>query len=248
MGNNEVRFACNTCGVCCKGRLVPLTLGEARRWLERGHEVAVLLEAFDEFHWPGESDRFNHNAGRSVPVESGSHQINVTPIFAGNALTQCPNLDDQNRCGIYEERPLVCRIYPLEISPFIALDPAKKICPPEVWETGEVIFSDRVTDPVVLDQINESRRSDRNDVGAKVAICESMGMTVAAWKEDALAVYLPLGDELKTAIERFDLGQSKPGEVHWRVHIENENLRETLIKRGAHVDSGDSPDYIFYKL
>ncbi|MCV4271312.1 YkgJ family cysteine cluster protein [Pseudomonas capsici] len=248
MSNNEVRFACNTCGVCCKGRLVPLTLGEARRWLERGDDVAVLLEAFDEFHWPGESDKFSHHAGRSVQVESGSHQINVIPIFAGNALTRCPNLDDRNRCGIYEERPLVCRIYPLEISPFIALDPARKICPPEVWDTGEVIFSDRVTDPVVLDQINESRRSDRSDAGAKVAICASLGMTVAAWKEDALAVYLPVRDELKAAIERFDLGHGKSHEVHWRVHIENADLRKTLISRGAHVDGGDSSDYIFYKM
>ncbi len=228
--------------------MVPLTLGEARRWLERGHDIAVVLEAFDEHHWPAEPGKFSHNAGRSVQVASGRHQINVTPIFTGNALTQCPNLDDQNRCGIYEERPLVCRIYPLEISPFIALSPASKICPPEVWDAGEVIFSDRVTDPVVADEIEESRRSDKRDARAKVAICESLGMTVAAWKEDALAVYLPVADELLAAIERFDQGQIEAHEVDWRLRIENAELRETVSSRGAYIDSSSAPEYIFYKL
>lgn len=150
--------------------------------------------------------------------------------------------------GIHEERPLVCRIYPLEVSPFITLDPASEICPPEVWETGRTTFSDGVTDPVVTDQIEQSRRQDRNDAQAKVAICESLGMTVAAWKDEALAVYLPVGNERMAAIERFDSGQVNASEGHWRVRIENADLLATLSSRGAHVDSGKFSSYIFYKL
>ncbi|WP_367889644.1 YkgJ family cysteine cluster protein [Burkholderia sp. L27(2015)] len=40
------------------------------------------------------------------------------------------------RCGIYEQRPLVCRIYPAEISPFVELTPMHKACPPDAWTPG----------------------------------------------------------------------------------------------------------------
>lgn len=247
MENTAIRFACNGCGVCCKGRLIPLTLQECREWLGRGHEVAVLLEAFDEFHWPNEPAKFSHNSQRAVQVDSGRHRINVIPIFAANALTQCPNLDARNMCGIYDTRPLVCRIYPLEISPFIYLNPADKVCPPEVWEAGDVIFSDRVTDPLVVDQIAASRREDRADAQAKMAICESMGMTVAAWKENAFAVYLPSRVGLAEAIQRLDSNALPANPVSWRVRIEDEELHEAVSARGVQIDVNDSPSYIFHR-
>jgi Fe-S-cluster containining protein len=102
MQNTALRFACNGCGVCCKGRLIPLTLQESRQWLQRGHDVAVILEAFDESLWHAESEKFKHNAKRAAQIHSGNAKINVIAIFAANALAQCPNLDDQDRCGIYE--------------------------------------------------------------------------------------------------------------------------------------------------
>lgn len=247
MENTAIRFSCNGCGVCCKGRLIPLTLQECREWLGRGHDVAVLVEAFDEFHWPAEPAKFSHNSKRSVLVNSGRHRINVIPIFAANALSQCPNLDTQNMCGIYDQRPLVCRIYPSEISPFIDLDPVNKVCPPEVWEAGDIIFSDRVTEPVMAEQIEASRSADRADAQAKVAICESMGMTVAAWKENAFAVYLPSKVELAEAIQRLDSNSLPANPVSWRVRIEDDELNEAVSARGVLIDVNDSPAYIFHR-
>lgn len=248
MSNNAIRFACNGCGVCCKGRLIPLTLSESRTWLARGHDVAVLLEAFDEFNWPEEPAKLLNSVRRAVEVDSGSHRIKVIPIFAANALAHCPNLDSQNRCGIYSERPLVCRIYPLEISPFIGLNPADNICPPEVWEAGDIIFTDRITDPVIAEYVDQSRRSDRADARAKVAICGSLGMTVTAWKGDAFTVYFPSRDELATAIEHIDLGRSQPTQLNWRVRIDDIDLRKTVSGRGAQIDVNDSPLIFFIKL
>ncbi|UVL01141.1 YkgJ family cysteine cluster protein [Pseudomonas sp. B21-048] len=248
MENTAIRFACNGCGVCCKGRLIPLTFNESREWLKRGHDVAVILEAFDESLWPSEPEKFSHSAKRAAQIDSGNTKINVIAIFAANALTQCPNLDDQDRCGIYEERPLVCSIYPAEISPFITLDPANKVCPPEVWEAGEIIVSDRVVDPAVRIKIAQSRDADRLDAHAKVAICESMDMTVAAWKENALAVYLPDRQKLMAALDHYDSGIKRAAHTSWSVRIEDHELREKVRSSGVQVDTSESSSYIFHKL
>lgn len=248
METTAVRFACNGCGACCKGRLIPLTLSESKAWLRRGHDVTVLLEAFDESSWANEPAKQAYNAGRAGQVNSGAATLRVIAILAANALTRCPNLDDQDQCGIYEERPLVCRIYPMEINPFIDLKPEAKGCPPEVWETGEIIFTDHVVDPLLARQIDQSRSADRQDATAKVALCEAMGMTVAAWKDDALAVYLPERARLTEAMQRLDAGDPPRAPVNWSVRVDDPTLRQRLDDLGAEVAVAGSTDYIFHAL
>jgi Fe-S-cluster containining protein len=248
MEDNAVRFACNGCGACCKGRLIPLTLSESKAWLQRGHDVAVLLEAFDESSWPDEPARQAYNAGRAGSVSSGAASLKVIAILAGNALSRCPNLDDQDQCGIYAERPLVCRIYPMEVNPFIELKPAQKGCPPEVWQTGEIIFTDHVVDPLLARQIDQSRSADREDATAKVALCESMDMTVAAWKDHALAVYWPDRARLTEAIQRFEAGAAPSAPANWSVRVNDPALRQRLHDTGAEVAIVDSIDYLFHVL
>jgi Fe-S-cluster containining protein len=248
MQNNSIRFACNGCGICCKGRLVPLTLNETRQWLERGHEVAIILEAFEQSFWTAGPQQFAHAAGRAVEVPCGNSHVRAIAVFAGNALVQCPSLGDDGRCGIYEERPLVCRIYPAEINPFIALDPEHKICPPEVWEEGEVLFTDRIVDPVLADQIERSRQADREDAQAKIALCETLGLNVAAWKGNALAVYLPDRPKLAEAITRYDAGKVGHARSNWKVRVDAPALREQLHQVGLAFDDQLPTDYIFHAL
>lgn len=248
MENNAIRFACNGCGICCKGRLIPLTLAETRQWLQRGHEVAVILEAFDESTWASQPHQFTHSAQRAVEVTSGDARIRVVAVLAGNALAQCRNLGDDGRCGIYEERPLVCRIYPMEINPFIALSPENKICPPEVWEQGQILFTDRVVDPILADQIERSRQADRDDAQTKIALCEAMGLNVAAWKGDAMAVYLPDRAQLIEAINRYDAGGTAPTRPDWKVRVDAPALRHQLHQIGIALDDQPSTDYIFHSL
>lgn len=248
MENNPVRFACNGCGICCKNRLIPLTLNEARQWLQRGGDVAVILEAFDESVWPSQPQHYAHSAQRAVEVVSADAPIRVVAVMAGNALGQCPSLREDNLCGIYEERPLVCRIYPMEINPFIELQPKEKICPPEVWEEGEVLFTDRIVDPVLQDQVLRSRQADRDDAQAKVAICAAMGFDVAAWKGNALAVYLPDKTLLQQAIDRFDAGLDATATVSWKVRVDDSELRQQLQRAGVALDASAQPQYIFHAL
>lgn len=248
MENNGVRFACNGCGICCKGRLVPLTLNETRQWLQRGHEVAVILEAFDESTWPSEPGQYAHSAQRGVDVASGDARVRAVAVLAGNALQQCPNLGEDGRCGIYEERPLVCRIYPMEINPFIALNPENKICPPEVWEQGEVFFTDRIVDPVLDDQVERSRQADRDDAQAKIAVCEAMGISVAAWKDNAMAVYLPDRTSLLEAIHHYDAGMRVSTSHEWKIRIDDPELRQQLQAAGLALDERPQVDYIFHRL
>lgn len=248
MHNLELRFACNGCGVCCKGRLIPLTLEEARQWLHRGHDVAVILEAFNESAWPAEPAKFAHHVRRAAEVDSGTTQIKVIAILAANALTQCPHLDAQNRCGLYEQRPLVCRIYPAEISPFINLNPALKVCPPEVWEAGEIIHSQRNVDPTLAWQVEQARAADREDAQAKVAICELLGLHVAAWKDNALAIYLPERSELMTAIQQYDSGMRAANANSWQLRIDDAALRQSVIGSGAKLADAHVASYIFHKV
>ncbi|MHC8326070.1 YkgJ family cysteine cluster protein [Pseudomonas sp. LB1P83] len=247
MNNNAIRFACNGCGICCKGRLIPLTLNEAREWLNRGGDVAVILEAFDESVWP-QVEHYTHSVQRAVAVVSGEARIQVIAVLAGNALTQCPSLGEDNRCGIYEERPLVCRIFPMEINPFIAMHPKNKVCPPEVWEVGEVLCSDRIVDPILKDQVQRSRQTDRDDAQAKIAVCAAMGLNVASWKGDALAVYLPDRARLQQAINLVDSGVSVPANLPWKVRVDKAELHDQLQRAGVELDLRMQTDYIFHGL
>lgn len=63
-------------------------------------------------------------------------------MFAGRALDECPNLRADSLRGIYEDRPLVCRIYPMEVNLFIPLYTSNRACPPQAWESDRMLCSD----------------------------------------------------------------------------------------------------------
>lgn len=247
MGKSVVQYTCVTCGVCCKERLIPLTIGEAEHWLARGDNVAIILEAFSYSTSLGNSPEYIHNTGRAAKVNKGKEQIHIIAIFAANALTRCPNLQEDNLCGIYEERPLVCRIYPMEINPFIELRKENKICPPESWESGDILCSDGVANPSLRFLINQSKQADVEDATAKVAICESLGMNVASWKGDGFAVYFPERETLLTAIQTRGSSHSAH-EHHWKVRTDNADLRQYLLATDVPLAPEDSNDYIYQEL
>ncbi|AHZ68734.1 hypothetical protein OU5_1655 [Pseudomonas mandelii JR-1] len=246
MQNNTVRFSCVGCGICCKGRLIPLTLAEAQQWLNRGHDIAVILEAFDESSWPHSSAKFAHAKGRSVSVICGKTQIQVIAVFAGKALEQCPNLRADNLCGIYEERPLVCRIYPMEINPFIALRQDNKACPPQAWESDDILCTDGRADPALEALVNQSRQADRADASSKIAICAQLGLNVASWKDNALAVYFPPRGKLLEAIHSVTGTPEDYPDLEWQVRVDEPVLRERLAASKVSLAANESADYIFH--
>lgn len=248
MQSNSIRFSCVGCGVCCKGRLIPLTLDEAQQWLIRGHDVTVILEAFDELNWSRSSHEFEHAKGRSASVRCGEGRIQVIAVFAGKALEQCPNLRADNLCGIYEERPLVCRIYPMEINPFIPVRQDNKVCPPEAWESNDILCTDGLADPALEALINQSRHADKSDASSKVAICAQLGLNVTSWKDNALAVYFPPRGKLLKAIQSVKGTPEDYPDCEWQVRVDDPSLRERLTASAVALATSESVDYTFHVL
>jgi Fe-S-cluster containining protein len=239
MSDQDIRFGCVGCGTCCTGRYIPLTLDEAKLWLERGDQVGVLVEAFNTITWETGQAALEHSLARSATVTCGSGDVQAIAIFAGKAIPRCPNLKDDGMCNIYEVRPLVCRIYPMEINPFIKLNPLSKDCPPPAWEGGEVLVSDRVMEPVMSRNIESSRAADRSDALAKIAVCESLGLTTAAWKSKGLAIYEPSVIELLGAIRHVQNGNHELS-TSWTITTTDEPLMTALASNGMAVTSDTS--------
>jgi len=104
-GLHLLRFRCTGCGNCCRDPLLPITDGDLRRIVD-----TTRLPARDVINWvdrhgidlPGEPESFVHlRAGRRVMV-------------LRHRRGGCPFLGEDNRCKIYDSRPLGCRIFPFD--------------------------------------------------------------------------------------------------------------------------------------
>ena len=141
----NTQFSCVGCGKCCSDHHVPLTLAEARMWAADGGSVIVLVEGFLGNGLGLPQQQREHAERRSVVVPSGNTEAYVAITFAAYNAGRCRDLDEDNRGGIYERRPLVCRIYPMENNPHIPLNPGAKDCPPESWEQGPALVDRKST-------------------------------------------------------------------------------------------------------
>ena len=75
-----------------------------------------------------------------------------------------------------------------------------------------------------------------------------MGMNVAAWKGNALAVYLPDRAQLAEAIIRYDRAPVAPTGLYWKVRVETPALAQQLLQVGIALDDHQSTGYIFQNL
>ncbi len=240
-------FNCVGCGKCCTDHHVPLTLAEAGRWSASGGQLIVLLEAFFE-QGPGlPEDQREHALRRSFAVPCGDSQIHLAVTFAAYNVGPCRNLDADYRCRIYTERPLVCRIYPMEINPHIPLRPEAKDCPPEAWQDGPLlIHRDQLQDTELATLIERSRQADREDIRAKVAICQQLGIDASALKGNGFTAYLPTVEAMAKAIREVD-ASADTGSA-WRLHVADPLLAEHLRMLGAQVNSEPATYYSFIAL
>ncbi|QVM97564.1 YkgJ family cysteine cluster protein [Pseudomonas sp. SORT22] len=240
---SDIRFDCTGCGKCCTGHHVPLTLSEARHWAGSGGQVIVLVEAFLANGLGLPAEQREHAMRRSWPVPCGSSEAWVTITFAAFNPGRCRNLDDDNRCGIYEIRPLVCRIYPMEINPHIPLRPEAKDCPGEAWQSGPaLIHGNQLVDKRLAELIERSRQADRDDIRAKVAICQALGIDVSALKGNGFTAYLPDTAALAQALQQPALEQPL---APWTLHVVDPQLSAELEACGAQVCSEPGLYYSF---
>jgi Fe-S-cluster containining protein len=199
---DSTHFDCARCGKCCTDLRLPLTFPEAVRWLQRGGQVDLLCEALP---WPVEPEADNAYAAykrkRTFAANSGELPIRVGVTLAATFTGPCPNLREAMRCGIYEERPLVCRVYPAEINPFFALKPEFKLCPDEAWQAPTPFAIDGVLiDAVTRDAIDASRRADEAAVEMKRALCERLGLDKASVANEGFVIVTPPRERLLEAL------------------------------------------------
>ena len=246
----DVHFNCTQCGKCCRDSRIPLTSAEAISWLKRGHQVQLICEASP---WPegvaDEDPKAAHFKRRSFAVMSGTMPTRVGVILAANNAGSCPNLLPDMRCGIYEDRPLVCRIYPAEINPSVTLSPAKKACPPEAWN-GNLPLLQRngtVMIDVVRQDIRSWRDTDAVDLGVKSRLCVALKMNDAALVHEAVLVYSPAIDTLLSALTHaMAADDGRNTSAQWRfVSDRPETLKDVASHGGVglHIRDGDAVSY-----
>jgi Fe-S-cluster containining protein len=232
----EVHFGCTQCGKCCRDTKVPLTVAEAIKWLNRGDDVQVLCEASP---WPEALDgdpKAAHFKRRSFAVMSGLMPARVVVMLVANVVGACPNLLFNMRCGIYEDRPLVCRIYPAEINPFIALKRENKACPTEAWAQDQPLLQlgKVLTDDAMSRDIEMSRAADVFDADLKYRLCLALNLTHTALVHEAVLVYSPTAQTLLSALSLAAATASGQEPVaRWRFVSDQQQTLETLAMSGA---------------
>ncbi len=187
----DIHFECTRCAKCCRNLRLPLTVAEAVNWLEDGHDVQVLCEATPWIDEPAHDDPVGqHRRRRSFAAWSGSLPVRVVVILAANLAGACPNLGPDALCRIHARRPLVCRIYPAEINPFVALATGNKACPPEAWTTAAPMLQQagRIVDQHLSDDIRRFRETDAADVGVKQRLCARLQISDAGIANEGLCI------------------------------------------------------------
>jgi Fe-S-cluster containining protein len=242
-------FSCVGCGKCCNDHHVPLTLPEARMWAADGGQVIVLVEGFLGNGLGLPPQQREHAERRSVKVRSGVSEAHIAITFAAYNVGPCRNLDEDNLCRIYERRPLVCRIYPMEINPHIPLNPAVKECPPESWEKGpDLIVGGELVDQEMAGLIQRSRQADRDDIQTKEAICALLGIRTTALKGDGFTAYLPDMTAFARVIDQVAV-QPVPGSgADWLFHVSGEDIAGQVQAAGAQVATDTPVNYAFISL
>jgi Fe-S-cluster containining protein len=245
----DTHFGCTLCGKCCRDTNILLTVAEAICWLDRGHRVQVLCEA-SPWHAAQEHEpKALHFKRRSFAVTSGSMPVRVVLMLAANIVGPCPNLLPDMRCGIYEQRPLVCRIYPSEINPHIAFDHQTKLCPPEAWH-GDLPLLHReghFVDKALRHDIHMSRTADAHDARIKRRLCIALNIADTALVHEAVLVYSPSAEDLLSALAVAGNPDGKnESEGEWRfVSSQDETVADITRRGGIAVQLRDAEGAAF---
>lgn len=101
-----LKFSCTGCGNCCRGTIVLITDGDVRRIMDgTGLPARDIVRFFSNVEMSQRDSLWIHLGKRRVAM---GLKWNASP-------RRCTFLGDDNRCGIYEHRPVTCRSHPFEI-------------------------------------------------------------------------------------------------------------------------------------
>ena len=234
---HELHFDCTMCGRCCRDLHLPLTLDEALTWIDDGHDVEVLCVAMP---WPvepaAEHAESAYRRARSFVARSGSLRIRISVILAADLVGACPNLSADLRCVIHPRRPLVCRIYPYEINPFVALRPADKACPPEAWTADRPLLqsdSGMVSETLQAD-VQAARMAAVDGFGTRQQLCEELSLNTAAVVNEGYVIHPIDRSKLTEALQRaLTSGAQAAPERHWDLVSDRPLTLDALAAVGA---------------
>jgi Fe-S-cluster containining protein len=189
---------------------------EAIAWLEENGTVAIYCEAIPEVQEPS-NPRAEHRKKRGFPVLCGNSNLHVTAILVAIIAGPCKNLSADNKCLIYDRRPLVCQIYPAEISPFVELNPANKVCPPEAWPLAEP--ADNPFRKYLPSLAEKSRLTDYNEASRKGLLCAELGINTSALADEGYVRHIPDAEFFLAALKQAwnASPQTPPPAARWQL-------------------------------
>ncbi|HEY3599931.1 MAG TPA: YkgJ family cysteine cluster protein [Paraburkholderia sp.] len=241
-----IHFSCTMCGKCCHNLRLPLGVEEALNWLKRGGDVQLFCDAIP---WPVEPPAGDalaqHKRRRSFASRSGKLPVRVAVTLVASFDGACPHLQADMRCGAYEARPRVCRIYPAEVNPFVELAPANKACPPDAWTPDKPVFlqAGQPADEATVTFIRQSREADARDADAKMHLCSLLGCSTAALANEGFSIYSPQRDTALAALETVSAASFMPParDVSWQLVSNRRATIDTLVSIEAFAGfSGDA--------
>jgi hypothetical protein len=153
------------------------------------------------------------------------------------------------RCGAYEQRPRVCRIYPAEVNPFVELMPSAKACPPEAWSDDRPVLLEqgRLVDVETDRLIRLSREADRNDACAKERLCLRLGISAAAIANEGFTVYSASRDVIIPALKQAGTAHlDQADRPEWTLVSNRQSTVDALVSVGAlSVNAADTMAHSF---
>lgn len=228
----DVCFDCTQCGRCCHDLRLTLSVAEARVWAGNGHRVDLLVEAWA---WPddpvADDAAMQWRRDTSFAVLVGDVPFRVNLRLVASHVGACPHLLPDMRCGNYEARPRICRIYPLESRPFEVMVPERRLCPPEAWEAGlPVLERDGApADAGAAAIVAAHRAAMVADVPLKARLVSVMGFAEAAMAGEGLVVCKVSPAVLVEALDVAERGAPEEP-LLWTVVTNRETTRAMLAE------------------
>ncbi|NLR69334.1 YkgJ family cysteine cluster protein [Novosphingobium sp. ERN07] len=226
----EITFDCTRCGRCCHDLRLTLSVDEARAWAGNGHQVDLLAEGWA---WPDDADETapetHWRKATTIPVMVGDVPFRINLRLVARHEGPCPHLLPDMRCGNYEARPRICRIYPLESRPFEAMIPEKRHCPPEAWAPDLPVL-ERDGKPATSQTaaiLNDHRQATVNDLPLKARLAAALDFTEAALAGEGLASCEPAPAKFLAALNTAERTEESPP-AYWSIVTNRETTRAML--------------------
>ncbi len=184
-GEKFLKFRCTDCGNCCTDTIVPVTSEDVARLVKgtglAAADVAQFYKA-SEFEDEGVGLHF-------VKLDVGSRVMGLKKRFDEKDEREACKFFKDNRCSVYEHRPVTCRVWPFTLS---FDETGKRLSRLEINDALPCPFElDGSNDPAKL--ISDWKWDDKQD-DTYEAIVKAWNLEHAGGTEEQYFAFLGLGE------------------------------------------------------